>query len=190
MSQTQSNRGGRGAPAASTASRGVILVVGAVIIGAMLRWKGGGAEKASVNGEDVLKPSATTPGGKATTTTAAPPVTAVAPAQLAVTVANGSGVAGLAKTKAEELKSKGYTAATYTSAKVAQPLTQVLFVAGSEGDAKAVAAALGFPPARVAPLPDPPPLANLKNNTVVVVIGQDRGDPNAAPAATPTTKKP
>ena len=109
MSQTQSSRPGRGAPAASTATRGVILVVGAVIIGVMLLWKGGGADTASGNGEDVLQPDtgSSATAGKGSTTTVAPPVTAVPPAQLAVSVANASGVTGLAKAKAEELKAKG-----------------------------------------------------------------------------------
>ena len=192
MSQTQSSRPGRGAPAASTATRGVILVVGAVIIGVMLLWKGGGADTASGKGEDVLQPDtgSSATAGKGSTTTAAPPVTAVPPAQLAVAVANASGVTGLAKTKAEELKAKGYANATFVSATAQTPLSQVFFVAGSEGDAKAVAAAMGFPPARVAPIPDPPPIANLKNNTVVVVIGLDKGDTTVAAPGVSTTAKP
>lgn len=186
MSQTQSTRG-RGAPAASTATRGVILVVGAVIIGAMLLWKGGGAEKATVSGENILKPGS--PAGKVTTTTAAPPVTtALPPAQLLVVVANGSGTAGLAKTKATALKAKGYSAATFVAGTVT-PLTQVFFVAGFEGDAQAVAAALTLPAARVAPIPDPAPIAKLGDNKVVIVVGQDKGDAAVAGAAAPTTTK-
>ena len=190
MSQTQSTRG-RGAPAASTATRGVILVVGAVIVGAMLLWKGGGAEKATVSGEDILKPVTGANGNKSTTTAAAAaPTTAVPPAQLLVVFANGSGTTGLAKTKAEALKAKGYSAATYVAGTVT-PLTQVFFVAGFEGDAQAVAAAMGLPPARVAPIPDPAPVAKLGDNKVVVVIGQDKGDAGAAATpATTTTKKP
>lgn len=187
MSQTQSSRG-RGAPAASTATRGVILVVGAVIIGAMLLWKGGGAEKATVTGEDILKP-VTSPGTKGTTTTTqAPSTTAVAPAQLLVVFANGSGTTGLAKTKAEQLKAKGYSATTYVAGTVT-PLTMVFYVAGFEADAQAVAIAMGLPAARVAPIADPAPVAKLGDNKVVVVIGQDKGDPNAAGAPAPTTPK-
>ena len=190
MSQTQSSRG-RGAPAASTATRGVILVVGAVIIGAMLLWKGGGAEKATVTGEEILKPVTGSSGGKGTTTTTqAPSTSAVAPAQLLVVFANGSGTTGVAKTKAEELKAKGYSAATYVAGTVT-PLTMVFYVAGFEGDAQAVAIAMGLPAARVAPIPDPAPVAKLGDNKIVVVIGQDKGDPNVAGApATTTTKKP
>ena len=119
-----------------------------------------------------------------TPTSSAPPSTAVAPAQLKVVVANGTQTKGLALKNANTLKAKGYTAVTTTDATQQVTTSQVYFVQGSEGDAKAVAASLGLPAARVAPMPATPPVAALGSNKVLVLLGPDA--PGAGGATTTT----
>ena len=180
MTQT-SSRQSRGAPAATTATRGIILVVCAVVVGAMLLWKGGGSATDSVPGEQILKNESTLPGGGSAATPtdpAAPPSTSVPQATLLVVVANGSGVKGAAGVKKTELISKGYSAAQAGDANEKSPLTSVFPVPGAEGDAAAVAAALGLPATAVAAMPTKFPSkavtgVNQADIKVIVLLGED-----------------
>jgi hypothetical protein len=186
---TQSSPRGRRqpAPATTTATRGVIVVVVAAFIGFILLLKGGGGAAEGAPTADL--PKVTAPPTTATPTTAAPPATAVPAAQLKVVVGNGTQTKGLAAKTKTTLNGKGYAAVTTTDT---QPVTtsQVYFVQGAEGDAKAVAAAVGLPAARVAPMPSQPPVT-LGANKVVVLLGPDApGATPAAAATTTTTAKP
>ena len=112
MTQSQSPRG-RAAPATSTATRGVIVVIFAFFVGFMLLWKGGGGASEGTPENDL--PGTTADSAQVTTTLPAPG-TAVPAAQLKVVVANGSGIKGLAGQTADQLKAAGYTATTATDA--------------------------------------------------------------------------
>ena len=183
MTQTSSPRG-RAAPATSTATRGVIVVIFAFFVGFMLLWKGGGGASEGTPDNDL--PGTTEVATDETTeTTPPPPATAVPPAELKVVVANGTSTKGLAGSTADRLKAAGYAGATATDATVQATNTQVFFVEGAEGDAQAVAAALGVDIARVAPIGSPPPVDPLGENRVVVLLGPDA--PTGAPPAPTTT---
>jgi hypothetical protein len=158
------------------------VVVVAAFIGFILLLKGGGG---AAQGTPVADLPTVTATPTTVTSTTATPSTAVAPAQLKAVVANGTATKGLAARTATNLKARGYTAVTTTDATQPATTSQVYFVAGSEGDAKGVAAALGLPAARVAPMPAKPPVASLGTNKVLVLLGADA--PGATPAATTTT---
>jgi len=178
----------RGPATGTTTNRGLILVVFAVLIGIMLLWQGGGSGQDVVAGEDVLTNQGTDAGGTGgdgATTTEAPPATVVPPAQLLVVIANGSGTTGVAKTRATQLQGLGYPNTTFVNAAGVVPTTAVYFVPGAEADSKAVAAVLGLPAASVAAIPTPAPVADMKDNKVLVVLGQDALNP--APAGATTT---
>jgi hypothetical protein len=156
----------------------VIVVVVAAFIGFILLLKGGGG---SAEGTPVADLPTVTATPTTVTPTTATPSTAVPPAQLKVGVANGTQTKHLAAQTAAALKAKGYTTAIALDATQQATTSQVYFVAGSEGDAKGVAAALGLPSARVAPMPAQPPVPSLGSNKVIVLLGPD------APGATPVT---
>ncbi len=175
MTQSNSPRG-RAAPATSTATRGVIVVVFALFIGFMLLWKGGGGAAEGTPENDL--PGTTAPANTDVPTTVAPPATAVPPAELKVVVANGTTVKGLAGQTADQLKAAGFTASTATDATQNNVVTsQVYFVEGAEGDAQAVATAIGLPADRVVPIGATPPPVAVGDAKVVVIVGAD------APAA-------
>ncbi len=153
---------------------GIALIVGAVLIGLLLLVKGYDAEGGAVAKDDKAS-------GKVTTTTTAPVAETTTttlvtnpPAQVQVKVANASGnpANGLAGKTRTTLQGKGYTQVSITDAPSAVTATQVLYVAGSQGDAVAVAAALGLPPTAVQPMTNPPPVT-LGTSTVLVLAGPD-----------------
>ena len=185
MTQSHSNRG-RPAPATSTATRGVIVVIFAFFIGFMLLWKGGGGASEGTPENDL--PGTTEVVSDGATTTVAPPATAVPAAQLQVVVANGTKVKGLAGQTADQLKAAGFSAASATDATQEVTTSQIYFVEGFEGDAQAVATAIGLPAARVVPVgPTPPPIASMGDAKVVVLLGPDAPAAGGAGAATTTT---
>jgi hypothetical protein len=184
MTQSHSPRG-RAAPATSTATRGVIVVIFAFFVGFMLLWKGGGGSAEGTPDNDL--PGTTVPATAAAPTTAPTAATVVPAAQLKVVVANGTSVKGLAGQTAEQLKAAGYTATTATDSTQDNVTTsQVYFTEGNEGDAQAVATAIGLPAARVVPVGGtPPPVASPGDNQVFVILGADA--PGAGGAAATTT---
>ena len=183
MTQPSSSRGKRAQPPGTTASRGVVLVVGALFIGLLLLWKGGISEKVVSAGDTVPTTTKAQAGNKATTTTAALVVTSVPPASLKVLVVNGSTIKGLAAKTKSDFVAKGYGAVSTGDATQQVTTTLVYFITGFEGDAKALATAMGLPPARVTLMPQTPPVKSLGANQVLVVLGPDA--PTAT--ATPTT---
>lgn len=164
----------------NTAMRGVILVVIAACVGVFLLVKGDPTTGATGPGA---------PGSKTTvataTTTSAPdvPATAVPAAQLPILAVNGAGSTDgkLASKTRTALAGKGFSNVKPADSKPkdAYPQTQVFFLPGFEGDAKAVATALGIDAARVVPIPADPKVANLADAKVVVALGPD------APGITP-----
>lgn len=153
---------------------GIVLIAVAVLIGVVLLAKGFSQEEGLVStaASDTDRTTTTTEaegGGVDETTT----TTAVAnpPASVSVVVANGSGVAGVAGTNADELKAAGYTKVETTNAPTAAT-TSVYYASGAQADAAAVATALGFGQGVVAAMPSPPPV-ELAGATVLVVIGAD-----------------
>lgn len=178
----------RSAPSgADPAARGLILVVVAVALGAILLAAGGtvGFDQDDTtvdigdNGGEVTE--TTEP---PTETTVAPPVT-VAPADVAVVAANGAGISGLAGTTTEFLATQGYSNATATDATADVALTVVYFADGFQPNAAAIATLMGLPPEQVQALPpDPVATDQPADAGVVVVIGPDAEAVVAGAAAT------
>jgi polyisoprenyl-teichoic acid--peptidoglycan teichoic acid transferase len=155
---------------------GAVLIVAAVLIGMVLLWKGfaeeGGIIETTSSGDEVTTTTAgDVPLPDSTTTTAAPTGSTSPPAEVSVLVANGSGATGVAGRNADRLEGSGY--ATVETTNAASTATSVVyFGSGAEGDAAAIADALGIT-APVQAMPTPPPV-ELNGATVLVVIGTDK----------------
>lgn len=181
MTTTQRPRPQRpSAPAPNPATRGTILVLVAVVLGAILLIKGGGVgfddadTSLSIESDGGSQTDATT-----TTTTEPPPATSVAPAALKVVVLNGAGINGYAASAQQFLSvAGGYTAATAATAATQVQTTSVYYAPGYEADAAAIGKLLGLDESAVQPLPEGTQLArnsaDLPTDTnVVVVLGPD-----------------
>lgn len=151
---------------------GIALIVGAVLIGLLLLVKGYDSEGGVVAAKPSATVSTTTTAPAETTTTTTLP--SKAPAEVVVKVANASGTPsnGLAGKTRTTLQGKGYTQISLTDAPSAVTKTQVLYVEGSQGEAQAVATALGLPVDAVQPMTSPPPVS-LGTATVLVLAGPD-----------------
>jgi hypothetical protein len=163
----------------SNPARGIVLLAAAVVLGLFLLR----ALDDSSTSDDIAATTGTTAAngegtdttaaedGGDTTTTAAP---LRQPAEIVVRVANVSGVSGAAGAKTEQLAAAGYQTVEATNGPEGQQLdaTQVLFVDGFEGEAGALAEALGAPADGVAAMPAQPP-ADPGGAQLVVMLGTD-----------------
>jgi LytR cell envelope-related transcriptional attenuator len=164
----------------SNPARGIVLLAAAVVLGLFLLR----ALEDSESSDDIATaPTVTTAEGGETsdsttaedggdTTTTAAPVRQ--PAEVVVRVANVSGVDGAASARTEQLAGAGYQVVEPTNGPEGQQLdaTQVLFVDGFEGEARALAEALGAPADGVAAMPAQPPV-DPGGARVVVLLGTD-----------------
>lgn len=119
--------------------------------------------------------------------------------EVRVLPANATRVAGAGTRTKDLLAGAGFNAlaaadATAAAKERAGP-TAVYFTPGYEAEAGEVAAELRLAPTTVAPLPSPPPVANVRDANVVVVIGPDRADPpgsstpgSSTPGSTPASR--
>jgi hypothetical protein len=163
----------------SNPARGIVLLAAAVVLGLFLLR----AIDDSSSSDDIATATTdtTAANGEATdttaaedggeTTTTAPPRQ---PAEIVVRVANVSGVSGAAGAKTEQLAAAGYQTVEATNGPEGQQLdaTQVLFVDGFEGEARALAEQLGAPADGVAAMPAQPP-ADPGGAQLVVLLGTD-----------------
>lgn len=195
MTTTQRPRPQRpSAPAPNPVTRGSILVVVAVVLGAVLLMKGGGVGFDKSDTSLSIESDSGSSTEKPTTTTTEPaPSTSVAPAALKVVVLNGAGIDGYAG-NAQQLLSVagGYTGATAATAATQVQTTTVYYAPGYEADAAAVAQILGLDPAAVQPLPEGAQLARNPADlpadaNVVAVLGPDVQNVVQSSAATTTT---
>jgi hypothetical protein len=197
MTTTQRPRPQRPAPPApNPASRGVILVAVAVVLGAILLIKGGGIGFDQTDQELTIDAGGDTPAAESTTTTTAPaPSTSVAPASLKVVALNGAGINGYAGSAQQFLSVAGYTSTTAATAATQTTSTIVYYAPGYEADALAVAELFGLDATSVQPIPDGTQLArdaaDLPTDTnVVVLLGpdvQNRLESSGASSSTTTT---
>ncbi len=181
MTTTQRPRQQRpSAPAPNPATRGLILVAVAVVLGAILLIKGGGVGfdepaddlKIDAGGEEAES---------STTTTTEPPApsTSVAPTALKVVALNGAGINGYAGKAQQFLSVAGYTSTTAVTAAAQVPTTTVYFAPGFEADAAAIASLFALPETSVQPMPTPgdslakTPTEFPADTNVAVVLGPD-----------------
>ena len=115
------------------------------------------------------------PTGESASSTATPPTTEQRPdpADVVVTVANGSGVSGLAGRTSETLSGLGYVVLEPTAISEGAIDSNVYYRTGAESAAEGVAEVLGLPSSSVAPLPNPSPVSDVGGADVVVVLGAD-----------------
>mgnify|MGYP001823910013 FL=1 len=174
MASPQRSRQRRSAPSGpDPAARGIILVVVAVVLGAILLAAGGTVgfdqDDESVDigegggGEDVTETTAPTE------TTTSAPVT-VAPSQVAVVAANGAGISGLAGPSADCLATQGDTNTAAPDALADTAQTVVYYVDGFQPNAVAIAGAFGLPETQVQPLPAEPVAGDQPDTTAIVVL--------------------
>jgi len=163
----------------SNPARGIVLLAAAVVLGLFLLR----AIDDSSSSDDIATATTdtTAANGEATDTTAAEDggdTTTTAPlrqpAEIVVRVANVSGVSGAAGAKTEQLAAAEYQTVEATNGPEGQQLdaTQVLFVDGFEGEARALAEALGAPADGVAAMPAQPP-ADPGGAQLMVMLGTD-----------------
>lgn len=162
MTTTQRPRPPRQAPPTSDpASRGLILVAVAVVLGVILLVKGGGVgfdrDASDVNigsgGAEEADDLGTT------TTTSPPPETSVPPAELKIVALNGAGINGYAAQASQFLSVAGYSSVTAITAQNIVDETVLYFSPGFEVDAMMLAQLLELEPHQVQELEDGPSLA-------------------------------
>ncbi|MEM7286573.1 MAG: LytR C-terminal domain-containing protein [Actinomycetota bacterium] len=98
------------------------------------------------------------------------------PAEVRVLVANGTTVAGAAGRTADELQTnRGYNGLTPTNtiSGVSVESSAIYYAAGYELDARQIAQILNAAPEAVAPMPSDPPVGDLAEAHVLVVLGPD-----------------
>lgn len=168
------------APAPNPASRGLILVAVAVVLGAILLIKGGGIGFERTDEELTIDGSGDAPTAQSSTTTSttAAPSTSVPPASLTVVALNGAGINGFAASAQQFLSVAGYTSTTAATAATQTQTSVVYYAPGYEADAFAVAGLLGLEASAVQPLPQGTQLARdaadvPADTDVVVVLGPD-----------------
>jgi hypothetical protein len=165
----------------SSPARGIVLLAAAVVLGLFLlraledSVPSDGVATATSDttaaaGGDTTDTTVADDGGE--TTTSAAPVRQ--PAEIVVRVANVAGVEGAATARTQQLTDAGYQTVEPTNGPEGQQLdaTQVLFAEGFEGEARALAEALGAPAEGVAAMPAQPPV-DPAGAQLVVLLGTD-----------------
>ena len=194
---TATRRGeGFGRSASDAALRGALLVAVAVIIGALLIWRGHKDDnnttsvKAGDSTTSTRAPSgATTSRSGVTTragvTTAAGPTTPIGvtrqASQVKVMAANGSGVDGYATQVHQKLATGGYSSLGANNANPGQANSFIYYREGYQEDARALAVFLGadgnIVQAMPASLADRLPQAvvnTAQNANIVIILGADK----------------
>lgn len=171
--------------AAGNSSRGVILLVVALLLGLFILNKtepGASAPTVRTKATTTTKPGK---GAATTTSTRAPRQ----PAAIKVLAANGSGVPGLGAKTGDRLTAAGYNSLAPTNTGTEVAASAVEFTPGFDLESFYVALALGLPPTSVRAMDTPPPVADTKGADIVVVVGPDLDvtTPTTARGATATT---
>lgn len=175
--QHAADDGSFGRSAGGAMARGIALIVAAVLLGVVLLRATDSPEPfanidTEVDDDDGGEGTTVTTDPTVTTESTAPAAAAHNPAEVTVLVANGAGIPGLASTIADQLKGANYVVAEPGNTKAPADESAVFFTPGYEADAAAIAALLS-PPPKVAPLPDPPPVDDMKSAHVLVVAAAD-----------------
>ena len=165
---------------AATATRGAVLIGLAVIIGLVLLQivddakGGGGASGGGNGGGGTVTTTATTTAGGSTTTTTVAANGARPPSEVQVEVLNGSGVAGAAAQRSNDLKAKGYQVLPAGNAPAPRTGTAVQCKKGYEKEAQALVNALGTLSIRatIEPYPNPAPVGVNAQANCLVILGR------------------
>ncbi|MCU1350801.1 MAG: LytR cell envelope-related transcriptional attenuator [Acidimicrobiales bacterium] len=163
-------------------ARGLVLLAAVVLVGFVLLLKAGGGSVGPTSSARSSGPTTTTltTTPDVTTTTSGSSNTTVPgtlhkTAKVLVLNATGS-VPGLATKTSTKLKAKGFNASPAPDPKAPVATSAVYYLPGYQADAAAVAAAGGFSPSVVAPLPAGFPSSaavTARAGKVVVLLGKD-----------------
>ena len=194
---TATRRGeGFGRSASDAALRGALLVAVAVIIGALLIWRGHKDDNDTTNvtagqsttttrapnGATTSRPGVTTRGG---TTTPPGPTTPIGvtrqASQVKVLVANGSGLDGYASQVHQKLSTGGYASLGAENANAGQTNSYIYYRDGYQEDARAMAVFLGADgnivqamPASLADRLSPAVVNRAQGVNIVIILGSDK----------------
>lgn len=165
--------GSFGRSAGMQPGRGAALLVVAVLLGVVLLNAADDAppERVSAGSSDNGSSETTLPTEASTTTVATLPPRA--PAEVKVIAANGTATKGVARKATDLLKASGYNVLSPTDATAKAAASNVYFVGDFQREAEAVAAGLSLPATTVQPFPTPPPIADARGASVIVVVGPD-----------------
>jgi hypothetical protein len=174
---------GAGRNIAATATRGAVLIGLAVVIGLVLlqvvddaKGGGGGSSGGSSGGGAVTTTATTAADGSSTTTTTTTVATngARPPSEVQVQVLNGSGVAGAAAQRSNDLKAKGYQVVPAGNAPAPRTGTAVQCKSGYAKEAQALVNTLGTLSihATIEPYPNPPPVGVNTQANCLVILGR------------------
>ncbi|HAM03292.1 MAG TPA: hypothetical protein DCQ30_13865 [Acidimicrobiaceae bacterium] len=165
----------------SGVARGIVLVIAAVIVGAVLLPSAtrpplsSAATAATTTPTSPSSPSSSS-GSEAppssTSTTSTAPVNAP-PSSIKVLVANGTNSNGAAAAVSSFLNGKGFGTLSPVDALTTVSASQVYAVGGATAAARQVATALGLSASAVEPSTQPIPVSSVGNATVVVIVGPD-----------------
>lgn len=160
-------------------ARGIALIVVAVLLGVVLLQATDDEEpfSAAETTEDPADGAATDTTGSGN---AGDPVTSDTtlpaprdPSEVRVLVANGAGIPGLAGRITDGFEAQNYLTAEPTDTLAPADTSMVFHAAGYEAEALVVASLLNPPPS-TAPLPEPPPVADVAGANIVVVAAADQ----------------
>ena len=163
---------------------GGILVAVAVLIGVVLLAKGFGDDGGLVTASKPESSSGQQQGSDVPATDTTRTTVPIDPAVVRVLSANASGTKSGARIVADALEANGFKDVAVGNAPTAVT-SAVYYLPGSDAQAALVASTLGLDPSAVVAMPSPPPVADLKGATVLVIIGTD--GVLASPGSTTTT---
>ncbi|HUQ39414.1 MAG TPA: LytR C-terminal domain-containing protein [Acidimicrobiales bacterium] len=164
------------------AGRGALLLAIAVGLGIILLNAADDAPSGTrvVSRDRGPTPTTAAPGTARITTTTLP---LRAPEQVKVLAANATRIKGAASKVTDTLRTANYNVLAPTDAPSADQ-SIVYFALGYERDAVEIARLLGLPPAAVAPMPEPPPVSDLRAANALVVVGPDLAGPEPVTTTT------
>jgi hypothetical protein len=192
---TATRRGeGFGRSASDAALRGALLVAVAVIIGALLIWRGhdDGETNLATSSDQTTTRAGTTsrgsnnstsrPGNGSTTPGSSTPIGSTRqPGSVRVLAANGSGIDGFATQVHQKLATGGYASIGAENAKPGQVNSFIYYRDGYQDDARAIAAFLQADanivqamPASLADRLDQAVQNRAQGANVVIILGSDR----------------
>jgi len=166
------------------AGRAALLIAVAIVIGLLLLRHSpasGAGTPISVGGtttSTLSQTSSSVSGGGGPGTTARQQTTTStapqrAPQDIKVLVANGTSTPGLAGKVSNIVHAKGYNTLASTNS-TQKPAASIVFFQPSYGnDAASLAAKLGLPAGAVQAMAQPPPVSNLNNANILIVVGPD-----------------
>ena len=178
--------GSFGRSAGMAAGRAAMLLGVAVLLGLLL-LNATDAEGPRVTTDTTVDgPVETVPGEEGPLDTAAP--TAKPPGEVKVLSANATRTEGAGGRITERLRLAGYNVVPPTDAP-REDATEIFFTTGYEVEAQVIAETLGVPATSVKPLPTPPPISDMRDAHVLVLVGPDLANPTptTAPGAATTT---